>query len=94
MHELGDQTKSQHIKLGELINVLNVNAVFGFGEYIKYTLDMIDSKKILKGYYQNKNTLVKDLKEYCSDGDIIYVKGSRCMKMEEIICSMGDDYAI
>jgi len=94
MHELGDKTESQHIKLGELINLMPVDAVFGFGEYIKYTLSVIDSKKILKKHYKVKNELIEGLKEYCANGDIIYVKGSRCMKMEEVIYNKGDKYAV
>ena len=63
----------------------NIDAVFGFGEYIKYTLDAIESKKILKKHYKTKCNLIMALKDYCSNGDLVYVKGSRCMGMEEII---------
>ena len=85
MHELGDKTESEHIKLGLLIGSMNIDAVFGFGEHIRFTLDVIQSKKIKKKYHNKKNELIKDLKKYYNSGDIVYVKGSRCMKMEEII---------
>ncbi len=85
MHELGQVAKEEHIKLGELIDSVNIDAVFGFGDYMKYALNAIKSDKILKMHYNNKNELIDSLKEYHSNGDIIYVKGSRCMKMEEII---------
>ena len=43
------------------------------------------NQKIKKKYHNKKNELIKDLKKYYNSGDIIYVKGSRCMKMEEVI---------
>ena len=85
MHELGDETKNDHVELGKAINLLNIDAVFGLGEYIKFTLDAINSKKIFTRHFYSKNELIDELYNYYSDGDIIYVKGSRCMEMEKII---------
>ena len=90
MHELGDSTKKEHVKLGEFINSVGVDIVFGFGEYIKYTLDAINSKKITKQHYKTKKNLIQDIKKYYENGDIVYVKGSRCMRMEEIIYSLEE----
>ena len=36
-------------------------------------------------FYSKKKSLVADLKKFVQNGDIIYIKGSRGMKMEEII---------
>ena len=41
-------------------------------------------------YYDDKVNLLTDLKTFISEGDIIYVKGSRGMKMEEIITGLQD----
>ena len=41
-------------------------------------------------YYADKASLLTDLKAFISKGDIIYVKGSRGMKMEEIITGLQD----
>ena len=89
MHELGDVTKEEHIKLGQLIDSVKIDAVFGFGAYMKYALDAITSNKIFKKHYNKKKNLIESLNEYCDIGDIVYVKGSRCMNMEDIIYDTG-----
>ena len=39
-------------------------------------------------FYENKKNLLTDLKDFIKKGDIIYLKGSRGMKMEEIITGL------
>ena len=39
-------------------------------------------------FYENKTALITELKDFLKDGDIIYLKGSRDMKMEEIITGL------
>jgi UDP-N-acetylmuramyl pentapeptide synthase len=41
-------------------------------------------------FYDDKASLLTDLKEFLMTGDIIYIKGSRGMKMEEIITGLQD----
>jgi UDP-N-acetylmuramyl pentapeptide synthase len=36
-------------------------------------------------YFTNQDKLIKKLKAYITKNDIIYIKGSRSMKMENII---------
>ena len=85
MHELGDKTEEEHMKLGKFIDSANIDALFALGKYMKLTVDSIKSDKILKKHCDSKNELIETLTNYQSHGDIIYIKGSRCMKMEEIL---------
>ena len=62
-----------------------VDAVFAYGNLSKYTIEAMDGSNIFHKFYSDKNLLVDHLKEYLNEGDIIYIKGSRNMKMEDII---------
>ena len=85
MHELGDKTEEEHVKLGKLIDSTNIDALFALGKYMKFTVDAIKSNKIFKKHCNNKTELIDMLMDYKNNGDIIYIKGSRCMKMEDIL---------
>jgi len=43
------------------------------------------NSETLHKLYIDKNVLINDLKKYIKKDDIIYIKGSRSMKMEDII---------
>ena len=58
MHELGDKTRNEHEKLGEFINKLTIDAVFCLGEYMKFTLNVIDSKKIFTKHFNSKKEII------------------------------------
>ena len=51
----------------------------------RYTIQGIDGTSIFNKFYDDKNNLLNDLKDYLVERDIVYIKGSRGMKMEEII---------
>ena len=46
---------------------------------------IIMTTEILRNMLFRSNELINELHKYYTDGDVIYVKGSRCMKMEKII---------
>jgi len=85
MLELGSKEKIYHKQLGYHLIKNKVDAVFAYGNLSKYTIDAMDGSNIFHKFYSDKNLLVDHLKEYLNEGDIIYIKGSRNMKMEDII---------
>jgi UDP-N-acetylmuramoyl-tripeptide--D-alanyl-D-alanine ligase len=88
MLELGDKEKEHHQKLGKYLVEKKVDAVFAYGYLAQYAICAMNGANCFNQFYQDKNILISDLKEYLHDGDIIYIKGSRGMKMEDIITGL------
>ncbi len=85
MLELGDNSKKYHIDiLNEAINI--ADKVYITGELMYLANNGIKSKKSF--YFESKDDLINDLINYIEQGDVILVKGSRGMKMEDIIVKL------
>ena len=90
MLELGDLEEDHHKTLGKYLSDKKVDAVFAFGNLTRHTIKAMNGAAMFHQYYDEKANLLTDLKAFISKGDIIYVKGSRGMKMEEIITGLQD----
>tara|TARA_B100001540_G_scaffold44256_1_gene39362 strand:- start:1583 stop:2926 length:1344 start_codon:yes stop_codon:yes gene_type:complete len=84
MLELGDASKEQHEKLGLKCSEARLDAVFTIGQEMKYTQSVIKGVPI-NMYYDDREDLVSYLKSELKDNDKILFKGSRGMKMENIL---------
>ena len=60
------------------------------GNLTRHTIKALNGSAIFHQFYDNKNKLLEDLKGFLIDGDIIYLKGSRGMRMEDIIIGLQD----
>ncbi|MBC8214589.1 MAG: UDP-N-acetylmuramoyl-tripeptide--D-alanyl-D-alanine ligase [Candidatus Marinimicrobia bacterium] len=85
MLELGEFEKKFHSEMGQYISKLSLDAVFGYGSLTAYTIEGINQKNIDKYHFSNKTELIDKLNNFLLPGDVIYIKGSRGMKMESII---------
>lgn len=87
MFEMGDFSQEHHYKLGEYASEKQLDMIISIGNHAKYIRDgalkNMDPKKIL--YYGSTEELKNDLDHLIQTGDVILVKGSRGMKMEEIV---------
>ena len=84
--ELGEQSKKEHQRLGEELETFGVDAFFGFGHWMRFTAE--SAKKMTRQdvyHFDQKHDLISDLKNYMKAGDIVLVKGSRGMHMEDIV---------
>jgi UDP-N-acetylmuramoyl-tripeptide--D-alanyl-D-alanine ligase len=84
MLELGRSSKKEHFEIGKLIKKMNFRNLYTFG---KESLNIFNGAKGLKNnfYFEEKEDLTKFLLNTIGKGDVIYFKGSRGMKLEEIV---------
>ena len=90
MLELGEMEKESHQILGKYLSEKKVDAVFACGDLTRHTIHAMNGAAMFHQFYDDKVSLLVDLKEFLMTGDIIYIKGSRGMKMEEIITGLQD----
>ncbi|MGG0789544.1 UDP-N-acetylmuramoyl-tripeptide--D-alanyl-D-alanine ligase [Peribacillus simplex] len=87
MLELGPQEKDFHLKIGELISNERIDKIFTFGplaEFIAKGASKSFSSEQVRPF-QDKQELIKELKSTTQANDIILVKASRGMKLEEVV---------
>ncbi len=84
MLELGDASKEQHEKLGYKCSEAGLDAVFTIGQEMKYTQSVISGVPI-NIHYDDRKALISHLKSELADNDKILFKGSRGMKIENIL---------
>ena len=83
MFELGELAQSHHHKLGKYISNSNIDILLATGELTQLTVNA--ARKVDATFFQNKGALINRLIKIANSGDVVYVKGSRGMKMETII---------
>ena len=84
MLELGASSEDQHRIIGKKCQKEELSVVFTIGNETIVTHEEINNS-ILHKHFEQKETLLSNLNEIISEGDKILVKGSRGMRMEEIV---------
>lgn len=84
MLELGRTSKKEHFEIGKAIKKMGFDTLYTFGK------DSFNTYKGAKGiannfYFEDKATLSELLLHTVKKDDLVLVKGSRSMRMEEII---------
>ncbi|MGC9048794.1 MAG: UDP-N-acetylmuramoyl-tripeptide--D-alanyl-D-alanine ligase [Patescibacteria group bacterium] len=88
MLELGDSSENEHRKIGEIIAEKGFDYLLTFGQEVKYIAEGakdsgMNEEKIK--IFDNQQNLSQFLKNNLSSGDVILVKGSQGMRMENIV---------
>ncbi|HTR81533.1 MAG TPA: UDP-N-acetylmuramoyl-tripeptide--D-alanyl-D-alanine ligase [Bacteroidota bacterium] len=83
MLELGKNTEHEHAKIGLAVSELEFEYLLTFGPLSNFTHEA--SKLPFAEHFDTKDALVASLKSQLAPGDAVLVKGSRGMKMEEIV---------
>ena len=83
MLELGAAGKKEHERVGKTIGEYGIEYVLTFGPMAKLIFE--NAQVNMKAHYEQKNILAEYAAELISDGDVVLVKGSRGMRMEDIV---------
>ena len=81
MAELGENSRIYHQELSRTIKESKINITLGLGKYTKEIITLLGRNNT---WFRSKDDLVKHLYS-CMKGSTILVKGSRSMKMEEVV---------
>jgi UDP-N-acetylmuramoyl-tripeptide--D-alanyl-D-alanine ligase len=83
MLELGDRSAGEHTRVGAAASLLQIDYVLTYGTRAA------DISRAAAGcatvHYDQKNMLAEYLAELVSPGDVVLLKGSRGMAMEDIL---------
>jgi UDP-N-acetylmuramoyl-tripeptide--D-alanyl-D-alanine ligase len=88
MLELGDKADEMHQEIGQAVITNKFNKLFTWGELSKNYVEGALSAGAHADdvmHFESKEELSKQLQAYLAHDDVVLVKGSRSMKMEEIV---------
>jgi UDP-N-acetylmuramoyl-tripeptide--D-alanyl-D-alanine ligase len=83
MRELGETSKREHTNIGVVASEMKFDRLFTYGPFSKYTHEAFGHSS--SRHYESKDELSADLKRLLQAGDVVLVKGSRGMTMEEVV---------
>lgn len=86
MLELGKHSEKEHQIVGERVKESGVDALFSFGVMMKIAANRAKKLGLSEvHHFDSKPALIDALKSYIKEGDVVLIKGSRGMVMEEIV---------
>jgi len=83
MRELGDRAREEHAAIGAAASRYAVDYLLTVGECARYISE--NAQGMFAAHYEQKNVLAEYLAELLAPGDAVLLKGSRAMKMEDIV---------
>ena len=93
MLELGDYSETEHKNMGKLLVENKIDYVLTFGNLAKCISDECNRMNHKNSrHFENKSKITEFLKNMIKKNDLVLVKGSRGMKMEEIVKDLEDIY--
>jgi len=90
MAELGKHSAAEHENLGDaILSMKRLDVVMFFGRNMRRAYERIATADrpadVMSFFFRKKEKLIRVLNQLRSPGDVVLVKGSRSMKMEEVV---------
>tara|TARA_B100000579_G_C22848938_1_gene866103 strand:+ start:4532 stop:5845 length:1314 start_codon:yes stop_codon:yes gene_type:complete len=84
MLELGDYKIQEHEELAEIINSKNIDIILTIGEAMHFLYKRLNKDYAYKSHFSNIEDLKKAFNSIVKKNDIVFIKGSRKMKLEKV----------
>lgn len=86
MLELGDYSRQAHLSVGEMVAENKIDYLLAYGNDAKYYVEAAENGGVENAFlFDDKESLASRLLEIANDNDVVIFKGSRGMKLEEIM---------
>lgn len=85
MYELGEESARQHYRVGLFIRNLGIDTLIAIGKDAKNIAEGAGGGNAKVAYFEKKEDFLRKIKDYVEPGDMVLVKGSRGMKMEQVV---------
>ena len=85
MFELGSESMRQHREVGEFAGKLGIDLLIAVGSDAKYICEGASGGSVKTVFFSSKDELLEKICDLTGYGDIVLVKGSRGMKMEQAV---------
>ena len=85
MFELGEESRSEHRKVGEFAGGLDIDLLIAVGDDAGEICAGAQAKGLTSIHFPKKEDFCEKIGALTKKGDLILVKGSRGMKMEQIV---------
>ncbi|MBI2026822.1 MAG: UDP-N-acetylmuramoyl-tripeptide--D-alanyl-D-alanine ligase [Deltaproteobacteria bacterium] len=90
MLELGPQSKTYHEELGTLVGEALIDELYAIGLFSKFTVQIAQAP--FKKHHSQHIDIIKDLMKRLDQPTLILVKGSRGMKMEQVVTNLKQQF--
>ena len=90
MLELGTNSPDEHRRIGRAVSKSGARHLLTYGPLSQNTHEAATT--VFKNHFEQKSTLCEHLAELLAPGDVVLVKGSRGMKMEEVVAFLADRF--
>ena len=84
MLELGDYKIQEHEELAEIINSKNIDIILTIGEAMSFLHKKLNKDYTYKSHFSDIEDLKKVFNSIVKKNDIVFIKGSRKMKLERV----------
>ena len=83
--ELGENSQSMHEEVGAYLNNKAIDVLYTYGDEARFIFNTGQNEVPTAQHFDDKSELIKELKTIVKENDKILVKGSRGMKLEEVV---------